>query len=516
MSNTKTIARNAGWYGLETAISFIVTLSTSIAIARTLGPTKLGYIIYVQWIAWIVTNLGGMGIPETTRKYMAEFLGMGDKGTARYIYIRTMMLQTAMATVATAGIVVWVLTDATAEYRVASILLVLSIWPAMINFVSAQANVATEKLLANLPASLISTLAFFVLIIATLVFKWGVTGVGVATLASRAVDFLVRLVPTMRRILGWERVHVQPPGLSKRMTAFAWKSVTGMILALIVWNRSEVILLKHLCSDIRQIAFYSVAFSLAERLLISSTVFGLAAGATIFAQYGRDKSKLPALAASSFRYLALTSIPLHFISAALAIPALLLLYGNLYKDAAVVVTLAPLLCLPKAFLGPAQSLLESIERQAYIIFATVIAGILDLSVAWYLIPAHGAVGACVGSGVAQITAVGLMWAVCIRLCKVKIPWVLAIKVACSSVAAALTAHYISIRFAPLLGILLGGSGALLVLLGLFYLLRVLEPEDRTRLSTLTGMLPNAIAAPANSMLFLLAPAEPADEVTTNI
>jgi O-antigen/teichoic acid export membrane protein len=242
----------------------------------------------------------------------------------------------------------------------------------------------------------------------------------------------------------------------------------------------------------------------------------LAAGATIFAQYGRDKSKLPALAASSFRYLALTSIPLHFISAALAIPALLLLYGNLYKDAAVVVTLAPLLCLPKAFLGPAQSLLESIERQAYIIFATVIAGILDLSVAWYLIPAHGAVGACVGSGVAQITAVGLMWAVCIRLCKVKIPWVLAIKVACSSVAAALTAHYISIRFAPLLGILLGGSGALLVLLGLFYLLRVLEPEDRTRLSTLTGMLPNAIAAPANSMLFLLAPAEPADEVTTNI
>ena len=52
------------------------------------------------------------------------------------------------------------------------------------------------------------------------------------------------------------------------MMTFAWQSVATMIVALIVWNRSEVILLKYLCSDIRQIAYYSVAFSMAERLLI--------------------------------------------------------------------------------------------------------------------------------------------------------------------------------------------------------------------------------------------------------
>jgi hypothetical protein len=77
------------------------------------------------------------------------------------------------------------------------------------------------------------------------------------------------------------------------MMAFAWQSVASMILALIVWNRSEVILLKYLSSDIRQIAYYSVAFSMAERLLIGSSVFGSAAAATIFAQYGRDKSRPP-------------------------------------------------------------------------------------------------------------------------------------------------------------------------------------------------------------------------------
>ncbi len=132
----------------------------------------------------------------------------------------------------------------------------------------------------------------------------------------------------MRHIFAWEAAHVQPAGLSKRMVTFAWQSVASMMLALIVWERSEFVLLKHLCADIRQVAYYSVAFSMAERLLISAAVFGSAASATIFAQYGRDKSKLPDITASSFRYLALTSIPLHVISAALAAPALLLLYGN--------------------------------------------------------------------------------------------------------------------------------------------------------------------------------------------
>src|SRR3954468_5527679 len=324
MSNTKTIARNTGWYGLENAISSTVTVFTSIAIARALGPSKMGYIIYVSWIASVVSNLGGIGIPATTRKYMAEFLGMGDQGTARYIYLRTLLLQAGMATAATLGILFWALKDANPEYRVAAALVVLSIWPSMVNFISAQANVATEQLAANLPASVISILAFFLAIAATLIFKWGIVGVGAAMFGMRAIDFLVRFFPTYKRIFAWETLHSHPPRLPKRMMTFAWQSVASMLVALIVWERSEFFLLKYLSADIRQIAFYSVAFSLADRLMVGSSVFASASGASIFAQFGRDKSRLPAMTASSFRYLALISIPLHFIAAALAAPALLL------------------------------------------------------------------------------------------------------------------------------------------------------------------------------------------------
>ena len=64
---------------------------------------------------------------------------------------------------------------------------------------------------------------------------------------------------------------------------------------------------------------------------------------------------------------------------------MLVIYGNQYAGAAVVVTLAPLLCMPKAFIGPVQSLLQSAERQSYVIAATVLAGVVDIGVAWYLI-----------------------------------------------------------------------------------------------------------------------------------
>jgi O-antigen/teichoic acid export membrane protein len=510
MSNTKTIARNTGWYGLENIISAGVSLVTAIAIGRYLGPSKNGYIVYVSYIASLVSSLGGFGIPATTRKYMAEFIGRGDRGTARFIYLRTLQLQAGLATLATGGLLFWVLGDAHAGYKAASALLVLSIWPSMVNSISAQANAATEDLSANMPASVLSAFVYLTGIAATVVLHWGVVGVGVSLFSMRAVDFLARFFPTMKRVRAWVATHAHPPELRKRMMAFAWKSVVSMTVALVVWGRPEVILLKNLCADIRQVSYYSAAFSLAGQLLLGATIFGSASSTTIFAQYGRDKSRLPAMAASTFRYLALISIPLHLISTSLAAPALLLLYGRQYEGAVVVVTMAPLMCLFTAFLSPAQSLLESSERQSYVIAATVLAAIADLSIAWVLIPAHGAVGACIANGAAQALAVGMLWAVAIYFYKVKLPWRQVAKSAFASLLASLAAHWIALRLAPLWAILCGGSAALIVLFGLFYLMRVLEPEDRDRFKILAGMLPRPIAGPVDKMLSLLIRPEFAD------
>ncbi|MGA3009631.1 MAG: polysaccharide biosynthesis C-terminal domain-containing protein [Terracidiphilus sp.] len=496
MTNTKTIARNTGWFSLENIINAGVVFTTSIAINRYLGPEKNSYLIFVSYISSFVSSLSGMGIPATTRKYMAEFIGIGDRGTARYIYLRTLALQAGLATVATGCFLFWVLGDANPDYKLASALLAISIWPSMINSISAQANSATEDLSKNLMGSVTSALTYLIAIAATVVFHWGVVGIGASVLIMRSVDCLVRFFPTMKRALSWETTHVHPPGLRQRMISFASQAVGSMFVAQIVWGRSEIILLKMLCADVKQVSFYSVAFTMAEQLLLAATIFGSAGATTMFVQYGRDKSKLPELVASIFRYIALMSIPLHFIAASLAVPALLLFYGQKFEGAVMVVALAPVLCMFKAFLTPAQNLLESFEQQRYVIAATVIAGVIDISVAWYLIPSYGAVGACIGNGAAQLTAVGLMWVAATRLYKVKLPWAQVAKIVFCSALASLTAHYITLRMAPLWGILCGGCASLFVLFGLFYLMRVLEPEDHNRFKLLVGMLPKPLVSPA--------------------
>jgi O-antigen/teichoic acid export membrane protein len=502
-TNTKTIARNTGWFSIENILNAVVALITSIAINRYLGPDRNSYIIFVSQIAAMVSGFAGFGIPATTRKYMAEFIGMGDRGTAKFIYWRTLAIQTVLATLAAGSLLFWVMKSATGDYKLASALIVLSIWPAMVNSVSSQANSAAEDFFSNVPASIFSALTYFTLIFITIYFNWGVVGVGKALLCMRAVDFLVRFFPTMKRVLEWKTTQIHPPGLIHRMLPFAWQNLVSTAVAMVVWGRSEVLLLEYFNADKNQVSYYSVAFTMAELLLLVATIFGSAAGATIFAQYGRDKSKLPELAGSTFRYIALMSIPLHLIAASLAAPALLVVYGHKFVGAMMVVALAPLLCLFKAFLMPAQNLLESMEQQRFVIGATAFAGVIDIGVAWYLIPLHGAVGACLGNGAGQLMAVGIMWAICVRLYHVKLPWKLVAKLVFISILASLTAHHIAVRLSPLWAVLCGGSAALIVLFTLFYSLRVLEPEDHRRIKQLTGMMPQPISHFADGILALL-------------
>jgi len=305
------------------------------------------------------------------------------------------------------------------------------------------------------------------------------------------------------RVLAWKTTHPHPPGLARRMAPFAGQNLISTAVAMVVWGRSEVLLLEYFNADKSQVSFYSVAFTMAEMLLLVATIFGSAAGATIFAQYGRDKSKLPDLAASTFRYIALMSIPLHFIAASLAASALLVVYGDKFAGAAMVVALAPLLCVFKAFLMPAQNLLESMERQRYVIGATAFAGVIDIGVAWYFIPMHGAVGACIGNGAGQFMAVAILWIISARLYQVKLPWMLVAKLVFISTLASLTAHFVAARLTPLKAVLWGGSAAFFVLFFLVYLLRVLEPEDYTRLKQLTGMMPQPISQIAEEAVALL-------------
>ena len=209
------------------------------------------------------------------------------------------------------------------------------------------------------------------------------------------------------------------------------------------------------------------------------------------------------MTAASVRYLALTSIPVHFVAAALVGPVLLIIYGNQYAGAILVAMVAPLFCLPKAFLGPIQSLFESTDKQNYFLIATVIASFIDIGVAWYFIPSLGALGACLGSGVAQTTAVFLMWGIGVKRYQIQLPWRFFAKVTGASLAAALAAYVAVLKLSAFWGLVVGSIVSLVVFFGIAFLVRLLEAEDCSRFKVISASAPRAIAGPIDYAFDLL-------------
>jgi O-antigen/teichoic acid export membrane protein len=360
-----------------------------------------------------------------------------------------------------------------------------------VNSIPAGANTALEDLRANVPASLVSTAIFVAAVFASLHFGWNLRGIAIGLFAMRAAELVIRIVPVIRRL------HPHDPEpleleLSKRMFLFSGQTLVLLVLGLIVWDRSEMIFLKNFCPDIRQVAFYSVAFNITERLLIFSQVFGTATGATVMAQYGRDSRRTGGLIGTSVRYLALISFPIHLGLAAIAGPVMWIVYGHKYVEAVPALTVAACLGIPKAFLLPIQALLCSWDRQDLIIRWGLIAGVVNISLDVALIPRYGALGAAFANGITQTFSVLALWLVAMRLLKFRVPILPLVKIAVISASMAIIVRLATTRFsavpATILAIVLG----IITYLFLVRTTSVLSADDRGRMMHLKNRVPRNI------------------------
>jgi O-antigen/teichoic acid export membrane protein len=488
--NSQTIAKNSFWYGIETVTGLFLTVFTSIVIARSIGPEKLGYFLYHWWIAGVAGTVGSLGIPAATRKYMSEYFGRGQMGVARAVFYRTLRLQVCIAAAITIAslVLTWFFGDP--QYRPIALLMIGSIFPSMVNSIAASANTGLEDLRANVPASLVSTGIFVTAVFSSIYFGWDLLGISIGLLTMRTAELVVRMVPLFRRL----NLHASEPLdgiLSRRMFVFSGQSLILMVIGLIVWDRSEMVVLKNFCADIRQVAFYSVAFNITERLLVFSQVFGTATGATIMAQYGRDSSRLQQLIGTSLRYLALIACPLHLGLAAIATPVMWIIYGGKYSAAAPALVIAACLGIPKAFLVPVQTSLSSWERQDLIIRWGLISGALNIALDFALIPKYGAIGAAIANGTTQTFSALVLWIVAVRLLKMRVPILPLVKIGAVSVSMALVVHFFPLKIPAIPAAILAiaiGAAVYVILLRVFH---VLGPGDYGRMLHLRTHVPSS-------------------------
>src|SRR4029077_6092329 len=265
-SNAKVIGRNFIFMGLEVVITLVCTLLTTIVIARVIGPARLGYFNLILWLTSITCSVGSLGIPLTTLKYMGEFLGGDKKELARAVFFYNLWVQTVIASALSAISMLAVFPFADPHYRLCSALLVLSMVPNMIAFVPSQANSAAEDASLNTRGALVGAIVYVLVVAASLLLGWNLVGIAAGVVFSRTAELAVKIVPVLKSMKTVDRVPL-PVEIRKRMFSFSGLSAGLMLLQIVIWDRSDIIFLKLLQPDIRELAFFSVCFSVADRLM---------------------------------------------------------------------------------------------------------------------------------------------------------------------------------------------------------------------------------------------------------
>jgi O-antigen/teichoic acid export membrane protein len=504
-TNTSIIAKNTLWSGVENSFAFFSSFITSIAIARVIGPERLAYFNYVMWLTNMTGLIGSLGIPVTTRKYMAEYLGANQPGLARAVFSATFRLQCGMATVLTGMAMAVVVLWGDPAHRTVSLIQIAGMLPAMLVYVPSQANNAREDMRANVASSILGGSVFFIGAVASLIFGWDLIGIAISFFLMRLSELVARIIPVMRWVRALPRAPL-PPELWRKMRSFSGQGLVLMLLNLIVWDRSDVIFLKLMSSEIAQISFYTVAFNLTERALIFPQTLGQAIGASLMAQYGRDRSRLAAMTATGALYMYLFALPMLLGLACLSPAVMSVLYGVQYLPAIPVLAIAAAMAAPKPLLLPAQQLLQTEEKQGFLIGWSCFCAAINCALDILLIPSLGASGAAIANGSAQALAVGGIWTYAVRHSGVRLDFRRLGEISLSAAVMVSVAYPLGRALPPWPALLIAPPLAAAVFLAMLRWRRVLDETDRARFAGLGRLVPGPGRPTYHRLLSFLCPA----------
>jgi O-antigen/teichoic acid export membrane protein len=510
-SHARVIGRNFIFMGLEVVITLVCTLLTTVVIARVIGPTRLGYFNLIFWLTSITCSVGSLGIPLTTFKYMGEFLGGGKKELARAVFFYNLWAQTVIASALTVIGMIAVFTLVAPAYRVCSILLVLSMVPNMITFVPSQANSAAEDAALNTLGAFVGAIVYVVAVAASLLLGWNLIGIAAGVLVYRTAELAVKTVPVLKSMKSVSRVPL-PREIRKRMFSFSGLSTGLMILQIVIWDRSDIIFLKLLQPDIRQLAFFSVCFSVADRLMRMPQTFANALSATQMAEYGRDKDRLFRMTSKASTYVLLGALPILIGLACIGGPFVRVMYGPQYLPAIPVFIVVALLSIPRAILTPAQTLLYSAEDLGFVLRWGCVAAAINVLLDLALIPSHGALGAAWANGAAQTFAALTIWGRVLLRYPVRIDTPVLLRLSAATLAMAIVVlGIVATPFDPLVKLSVAVPAGAIVFLVTSRMFSVLQKDDRRRLLVFSALLPTGVGSSFERLVNFLIPLPPAVE-----
>jgi O-antigen/teichoic acid export membrane protein len=400
------LIRNTAWYGLVTFIGLGSGLLMSIVLARGLGPSRMGDYSYLLWALRMLTAIATLGWALATARYTAEAYANGDRarawGFVRF-FLRRQLLTSAIVV---AGVMAIVLTEVEPRLRLAFAVLALMLVPVTVESIYTHAVYGAQRYDLTTMTSTIKMALHLLASIAVMALGFDILGLVSALFLGTAMSCWMQRARA-REVLGGPAIM---PGADARREIRAYVSSLAVVAVLeaLVRDRSEIFFLRMFAAP-EEIAFYSLAFGLATRVMVIPEIAVGALLPALAALHGRgDRDEFARVYRTAMRYVALSGAPIAALVAALAPGVIHWLYGAAYLPAAHLLGVLVVVAVVGALRKVAASSLQAVGDRHCALSATGAAVALNLVLAFVLIPGYATTGAVVANGVAQLVA--SLWA----------------------------------------------------------------------------------------------------------
>lgn len=490
------VARNSIWLTLDALVSLPVSLVLSVVVARSIGPDHLGVYNFANWLLGAGMTVATTGVTLGMQQFAAERLGRGDVHGAVAVLARGLRWQFLLLSVLLATGVAATMIFSPAEFRVALLIAVLSVAPAILVSVPAAGLGAAQAYAANVMPSMVAVLVNLGGSLIALSLGWGLAGLTSALLLSRVADVSLRYIAwrRIRRTL----VHTADTTLVpdeahdiQRMQRYAWRSSLLLLIDMIVWDRSEFLVLTRV-SPLREVAFYSLSFNIVQQALILPKMFAQGITANLLVERGRAPESVLRLSRDAMRYVFLLAAPLTLGLSAIDRAIMPLLYGPKYEDAIPVIAVVAALAVLRGSLVPVQDLLRMTEHQVFLIRFSAFMGVVNIALDLWLIPPHGALGAAWANGIAQALAMGGLTAFAHRKLGLQVPVADMARILLACVPMVIVVRLLADQLHHWPAVLLGVPVGAAIYLGGLKGLAVIRPVDRDRLLSLSRLVPGVL------------------------
>jgi len=392
--------------GLWTLLSRVLPqaqlLALSIIVARYLGPDDMGRQNYIAFVALALVQAATAGLPGAISRFVSELLGARRGGQALSLYRLTRRVEAAGAVLVLAALLA--VAALGGEPRTAWVLAGLSAALSVLQAVPAALLSGAQRWREAWLPGLVTGVATVPAVVAVLEAGGGISGLFAVEAAAVLVNLLWTSALARRLAVRMPALEPAPEELRRRFWSFAAQTSVIVIISFVVWRRSELFVLQHHSTD-AQIAFYSIAFAAVSGLSkLPETVETVSMPAVANLLGTGQEERIRQGFWRAMRLLVLPTFPL-VAGVAVTGPALLeLAYGSEYADAGPVLLamLAPLLLQP--MLRVSEGVLYGLGRPRFIVVAGLVATVVDIGLAFLLIPGLDAIGAAVANGAAILVA----------------------------------------------------------------------------------------------------------------